>query len=159
MIGTVTSRLKSPARSAKPVLAAQSGHGAATAPVRGRVLIVEDEYFLALENEAALQAAGYEVVGTATTGVNAVALAREQRPDIVLMDIRLAGAGDGIGAAIEISDRFSIAIIFATALSDRETRERAERAFALGWLSKPYSSDEMLAAVSRAMQLLRGRRS
>jgi two-component system, response regulator PdtaR len=158
MIGTVPSRLKSPARSAKPVLAAQSGHGAATAPVRGRVLIVEDEYFLALENEAALQAAGYEVVGTATTGVDAVALAREQRPDIVLMDIRLAGAGDGIGAAIEISDRFSIAIIFATALSDRETRQRAERAFALGWLSKPYSSDEMLAAVSRAMQLLRGRR-
>ena len=72
------------------------------------------------------------------------------------MDIRLAGPRDGIDAAIEISDRFGIAIIFATAPSDRETRERA---FALGWLSKPYSSDEMLAAVSRAMQLLRGRRS
>ena len=106
-----------------------------------------------------MHAAGYEVVETAATGVDAVVLAREKRPDIVPMDIRLAGPRDGIDAAIEISDRFGIAIIFATALSDRETRERAERAFALGWLSKPYSSDEMLAAVSRAMQLLRGRRS
>lgn len=158
MTGAVSDRPVSPAVSAQPVLAAEREHGAATAPLRGRVLIVEDEYFLALENEAVLHAAGYEVVGTAATGADAVLLAREKRPDIVLMDIRLAGPRDGIDAAIEISDRFGIAIIFATALSDGETRERAERAFALGWLSKPYSSDEMLGAVSRAMQLLRGRR-
>jgi DNA-binding NarL/FixJ family response regulator len=161
MIGAVSDRPMSPAMSAQPVLAAQSERRAATAPPRGRVLIVEDEYFLALENEAALHAAGYEAVETAATGVDAVLLAREKRPDIVLNPS--GRARDGIDAAIEISDRLGIAIIFATALSDRETRERAGRAFALGWLSKPYSSDdssdEMLAAVSRAMQLLRGRRS
>ena len=157
MIEAVVDRLKSSA--AGPALAAQDERGAATVPRRGRVLIVEDEYFLALENEAALQGAGYEVVGTAATGADAVLLAQDKRPDIVLMDIRLAGERDGIDTAIEISDRFGIAIIFATALSGRETRERAERAFAVGWLAKPYSSDEMLRAVSRAMQLLRGRRS
>jgi DNA-binding NarL/FixJ family response regulator len=157
MMDAVASRLKSPTPAAGPALAAADERGGAKVPPRGRVLIVEDEYFLALETEAALQAAGYDVVGTAANSADAILLAKDKRPDVVLMDIRLAGERDGIETAIEISDRFGIAIIFATALSGRETRDRAERAFAVGWLSKPYSSDEMLGAVSRAMQLLRGR--
>jgi len=164
MIGAAVDRQLVPSPSVQPVLrramlASENDRGAATAAVRGRVLIVEDEYFLALENEAALHAAGYKVVGIATTADDAVLIARQNHPDVVLMDIRLAGSRDGIDAAIEISDRLGIAIIFATALSDGETRERAERSFALGWLSKPYSSNEMLDAISRAMQLLRDRQS
>lgn len=164
MIGTAVDGHLIPIAAVPPVLrramlASENDRGTAIAAVPGRVLIVEDEYFLALENEAALRAAGYKVVGIAATADDAVMIARQDRPDVVLMDIRLAGSRDGIDAAIEISDYLGIAIIFATALSDGETRERAERSHALGWLSKPYSSNQMLDAISRAMRRLRGSQS
>lgn len=127
------------------------GSGAATLR-QPRVLVVEDEYFVALSIEGALVDAGMTVVGVATTADQAVEMARSERPDVVLMDIRLRGARDGIDAAAEILDRTGIPSIFATAQADPGTRRRGERlARPLGWVSKPFSPGEVVAAVKQGL--------
>ncbi|MFC7539688.1 response regulator [Siccirubricoccus deserti] len=113
---------------------------------------MEDEYFVALDAEDALSAAGFTVVGVAATAEDAVKMAAADRPDIVLMDIRLAGSRDGIDAAAEIRSQLGILSLFATAHSDAATRSRGDAAASpLGWLSKPYSHSEIAAAVSEAI--------
>jgi CheY-like chemotaxis protein len=132
-------------------------------PPRGRVLIVEDEYFVAMASEDALSDAGFDVVGIAATADDAVAKADATRPDLVLMDVRLAPPGsarDGIDAAAEILARFGIRSLFATAHADPGTRARGERAAQpLGWLSKPFSPEDLVAAVGAAVAEARRRRS
>jgi DNA-binding response OmpR family regulator len=104
-----------------------------------------------------LASAGFEVVGVATTAEEAVEIARAERPDLVLMDIRLAGVRDGIDAAAEIRSDLGIPSLFATAHSDAATRARGEGAAApIGWLTKPYAPTELAAAVAAALARLRG---
>ena len=74
-----------------------------------RVLIVDDELWAALDMEWVVQTLGHEVVGPATTAEKAVEFAGRSRPDLVLMDIRLADDSDGVAAAIEIRQRFGVA--------------------------------------------------
>jgi CheY-like chemotaxis protein len=126
-------------------------------PSRGRVLIVEDEYFVALDIEDALSSVGFAIVGIATTAEEAVKVAEVEKPDMVLMDIRLAGARDGIEAAAEIRNRLGIPSLFATAHSDAGTRARGnEAASPLGWLTKPYTGGEVVLAVTQAIAKVRG---
>lgn len=123
-----------------------------TTPSRGRVLIVEDEYFVALNAEDALSDAGFTVIGLAATAEEAARLAEAGRPDLVLMDIRLAGLRDGIAAAADIRQRFGISSLFATAHSDAATKARGDEAASpLGWLTKPYTREEVTLAVANAM--------
>lgn len=151
--------MDTPLRGASPAgapPAARSGAdgrtGTAPSPSRGRILIVEDEYFVALDTEDALTSAGFTVVGVAATAEEAVGMTAAEAPDIVLMDIRLAGPRDGIDAAAEILGRFGIRSLFATAHSDAATRARGDSAAApLGWLTKPYSQGEVTAAVAEAI--------
>lgn len=134
----------------------RAGAGAHASPSRGRVLIVEDEYFVALEAEDSLTEAGFEVVGMAATAEEAVGMAEAGRPDLVLMDVRLAGARDGIDAAAEIRARLGIPSLFATAHSDAATRSRGDDvASPLGWLAKPYTPGELAAAVAGAISRAR----
>lgn len=140
------------------VRATEDRAGATDGP-RGRVLIVEDEFFVAMDAEDSLTAAGFTVIGIAATADAAVALAESQTPDIVLMDIRLVGPRDGIEAAAEIRARFGIPAIFATAHSDPATRRRAEAAAQpLGWLSKPYTRAEVAAALAHGLLRYRAER-
>lgn len=118
----------------------------------GRVLIVEDEYFVALSIEETLSDAGFVVVGMAATAEQAIAMAAAERPDIVLMDIRLGGARDGIDAAAQILERFGIPSILATAQADPGTRRRGEQAARpIGWVFKPFAPGELAAAVGDAV--------
>jgi DNA-binding NarL/FixJ family response regulator len=107
------------------------------------VLIVEDEYLVALQSEIALRDAGFEIVGIASAADEAVEVARSERPNVVIMDVRLIGDRDGIDAALEIYRATGIRCIFATAHSDPETRRRAHAAEPLGWLPKPYTPDQL----------------
>jgi CheY-like chemotaxis protein len=116
-----------------------------------RILIVEDEWFIAIESEAVLRDSGFEVVGIAVSADDAVALAAEHEPDLVLMDIRLRGARDGVDAAIEIRERFDIPSLFATAHSEPRLRAGADAAAPAGWLTKPFSDQQLLAAVRAAL--------
>ena len=120
-------------------------------PRRHRILVVEDEYFVALDIEHRLTQAGYDVVGIADSAPSALRIAEEERPDLAIMDIRLAGARDGTDVAIELWERLGIPSIFATAHGDEATKRRAEQARPLGWLQKP-SSPEALITLGRKVR-------
>jgi DNA-binding response OmpR family regulator len=130
-----------PPRSVRTAAGEPEGVGSA-----GLILVVEDDYFVGLANEQALMDAGYTVVGVVATGEEAIAMAARSRPDLVLMDIRLAGEMDGIDAAIALRGQ-GIPTLFASAHSDRHTRQRGEQAKPTGWLVKPFSDAELVAAV------------
>jgi CheY-like chemotaxis protein len=132
--------------------------GASALPSRGRILIVEDEYFISLDAEDALSSAGFTIVGIAATAEEAVEMAGTERPDMVLMDIRLGGPRDGIDAAAEILGRLGIPSLFATAHADAGTRARGDNAASpLGWVSKPYTHDEITTAAATAIAEARRR--
>lgn len=116
-----------------------------------RIQIVEDQYFVAMNSEVCLQEAGYECTGLATTAGNAFDFAERDRPDLIIMDIRLASRIDGVDAAIAIFEHLGIRCIFASAHADKLVRQQAERAHPLGWLDKPYSNEQLIRAVQRAM--------
>jgi len=121
----------------------------------GRILIVEDDYLVATEIEAALADAGFDLAGVAASAEEALQLAAAQRPSLVVMDIRLAGDRDGIDAAIELFREHGIRCIFATAHYDADTRSRAVAAAPLGWLQKPYAVATLLQMVRQALRDLR----
>ena len=126
----------------------------------GRVLIVEDDYFVALSIEEALAQGGFDIAGMAETADQAVLMARTTRPDIVLMDIRLRGGRDGIDAAREILQSLGIPCVFATAHDDPGMRQRGEQeAKPLGWVLKPFSLHTFVATVSAAVTVARQRRA
>jgi two-component system, response regulator PdtaR len=120
-----------------------------------RVLVVEDDFLIAMQTEVALTAAGFEVVGPAATAEEAVALAGEAQPTLAVMDIRLASSRDGIDAARQLYQDFAIRCIFATAHDDVHTRGRAEPYAPLGWLPKPYTMASLVAVVAEALAQLR----
>jgi DNA-binding NarL/FixJ family response regulator len=120
-----------------------------------RILLVEDDFLIAMQTEIALTTAGFEVVGPATTAEEAVALAGEAQPTLAVMDIRLASTRDGIDAARQIYQDFAIRCIFATAHDDAHTRGRAEPYAPLGWLPKPYTMASLVAVVAGAVAELR----
>jgi DNA-binding NarL/FixJ family response regulator len=140
------------------VYAREGGSGSPTGAARmPRILLVEDDYFVALDAEHALQAAGFVVVGTAATAEEAIALADKEKPDLAVMDIRLAGERDGVEAAVELFRRRGIRSIFATAHADPEMRRRAAAAEPLGWLPKPYTTDSLAELVRQVLKELGGR--
>jgi DNA-binding NarL/FixJ family response regulator len=101
------------------------------------VVIVEDEAFIRLDLEQALMSAGHQVVATAVDADQAVAVVGRERPDVVLIDIRIVGPRDGIDAALEIRQRFDIACIVISAHVDPASRARMAPARPLAILSKP----------------------
>src|SRR3954452_7257575 len=85
---------------------------------QARILVVEDDYFVAMELEHHLQQAGFDVVGVASTAEEAIRIGAAERPTLAIMDVRLVGRRDGIDAAIELSSKFGVPSIFATAHGD-----------------------------------------
>src|SRR5688572_24602414 len=108
-----------------------------------RVLIVEDEFFISLDIKQLLETLGHVVVAIAVSADDAVKIAEIEHPDVVLMDIRLAGPRDGIDAAEEIRRRFGIGSIFVTANTDPQTRQRAQAVQPLGFLQKPLTEHQI----------------
>jgi CheY-like chemotaxis protein len=133
-----------------PPLPAASGTAREDAGRPERILVVEDDYFVSLTIEGDLSDAGYDVVGVVATGEAALARADSLRPDLAIVDIRLAGTLDGVETATELLRR-GIRCIFATAHSDLQTRERAQAAQPLGWLTKPFTSGDLLQAVRQGL--------
>lgn len=117
-----------------------------------RVLIVEDDFLIASDMEAALREAGIEVAGLASSAEEALELAKTAKPAITIMDIRLAGKRDGIDAALELFRTHGIRCVFATAHYDRGTRMRAEPARPLAWVPKPYAMKSLIEAVRTALK-------
>jgi two-component system, response regulator PdtaR len=133
---------------------APQDEGAGTSPSARRVLLVEDEYFIAVELEYWLSEAGHEVVAVATRADEAIAAAQANLPDLVVMDIRLKGLADGIEAAREIYSQLGIRCLFATAHPDVRARIRAAPSQPLGWLAKPFDRDTFMRAFAAALDSL-----
>ncbi len=110
---------------------------------RKRIEIVEDEAVIAMEMAQRLRDFGYDVVGTAASGDQALALATESRPDLIMMDIQIKGNSDGIETARRIRERFDVPILFMTAYGDEATVGRAMDSAPYGYLIKPYRPDEL----------------
>ena len=124
-------------------------------PVRSRrvrILIVEDEAIPAMLLEEMVEDLGFTVCGKAVSGPGAVMAAEDYRPDLVLMDIRLAQGTDGIDAAIEIRQRLGIPSLFMSAFSDQATMVRAQAAQPVGFVGKPYDDARLGAALTAALQ-------
>jgi two-component system, response regulator PdtaR len=118
---------------------------------QARILVVEDEGVVAIDIEEGLKSQGYEVVGVAQTGEDAIAEAERKLPDLILMDIRLKGDVDGITAATCVRDRFHIPVVFLTAYADEATLSRAKIAEPYGYILKPFEEVELRAAIELAL--------
>lgn len=118
------------------------------------ILIIEDDYLIALDIEAGLLAEGFSLAGVATSADEAISMAVSTRPALALMDIRLLGKRDGVDAAVELYRDLGVRCIFTTAHGDRDVRLRAEAAKPLGWLQKPYSIATLITAIRDGFQEL-----
>lgn len=116
-----------------------------------RILVVDDEATITTQLEERLTQMGYQVVGTASSGAEAIALARESRPDIIIMDIVMPGGVDGIEAAGRIKQELDIPVVFLTAYGDEDYIERAKGAEPLGFLTKPYQINTLRATLEVAL--------
>ncbi|BFU94925.1 MAG: protein of unknown function [Nitrospira sp.] len=114
---------------------------------KGNILIVEDEAVVAADLAGKLERAGYRVVGIAADGEEALETAAAQLPDLVLMDIRLAGPMDGIEAAERIREACSIPIIYLTAHSDASTLQRASMTEPFGYILKPFDERDITTQI------------
>ena len=121
-----------------------------------RTLVVEDETLIRLDIVETLEAAGYEVVGQAGDGEQAIALAEELQPELIVMDVKMPGI-DGITAADRILENQNCAIVMLTAFSQSELVDRAHDAGAMAYVVKPFTPAELIPAVeiavSRAQEL------
>jgi two-component system, response regulator PdtaR len=115
-----------------------------------RVLIAEDEALIRLDLAEMLKEEGYEVVGQAGDGQEAVELADTLRPDLVIMDVKMPRR-DGIDAASEIAAKRIAPIVVLTAFSQRELVERARDAGAMAYLVKPFSATDLVPAIEVAV--------
>jgi len=116
-----------------------------------RILIVEDEALVAEDLKEMLQGFGYEVAGIADTGELAITLAGEHHPDLVLMDINLAGEMDGITAGGTIRSRWEIPIIYVTAFATPAIIDRAKKTSPSGYIIKPFNERQIQTAIEIAL--------
>ena len=117
-----------------------------------RVLIVEDETLIAEELRERLSRFGYSVIAAVDTADEGIAIATRERPDLVLMDIRLKGEKDGVQAAQEIRQQVDVPIVYVTAYSDRLTVDRASQTEHDAYLLKPFHRRELKSTIEVAMQ-------
>ncbi|MBC2638456.1 MULTISPECIES: ANTAR domain-containing response regulator [unclassified Rhodococcus (in: high G+C Gram-positive bacteria)] len=114
-----------------------------------RVVVAEDEALIRLDLVEMLREEGYDVVGEAGDGQEAVDLAVELKPDLVIMDVKMPRR-DGIDAASEIAAKRIAPVVILTAFSQRELVERARDAGAMAYLVKPFSTADLVPAVELA---------
>jgi len=118
---------------------------------RQRILVVEDERIVGLDLQEALEELGYEVCAVVPSGEEAIERATRDQPDLVLMDIVLAGELDGIDAAGRIWQDLGLPVVFLTAYADDATLDRAKRTGPFGYLVKPFDERELRTTVEMAL--------
>ena len=116
-----------------------------------RILITEDEALIAMDIDMQLREMGYTPVGHATRGDEAIELARDLKPDLVLMDIQLSGNMDGIAAAQAIHSQLALPVVFVTAFAADEILARAKLTEPYGYILKPFSEREMRTVIEMAL--------
>jgi PAS domain S-box-containing protein len=118
---------------------------------KAQILVVEDETIVAMDLQNRLRGLGHSVPGFWVSGEEAIAMAEELKPDLILMDIKLGGGMDGIEAAYQIRHRFEVPVIYLTANSDETTVQRAKFTEPYGYLLKPFAERELETAIEIAL--------
>ena len=136
--------LPQPSPTANPTVGAHVG-----APVSARILVAEDEALIRLDLVEMLVDAGYDVVAQASNGEQAVALSRELKPDLVMMDVRMPVL-DGISAAEQIGKERIAPVVMLTAFSQKELVERARDAGVMAYIVKPFTASDLVPAIDIA---------
>ncbi|WP_048191079.1 methanogen output domain 1-containing protein [Methanobacterium sp. SMA-27] len=116
-----------------------------------KILVIEDENITALEIQTKLEGWGYEVVGLAGSGEEAIQISNEKGTDLILADIVLRGDMDGIDAVERISQRFDVPVIYLTAHADADTFERAKLTRPSGYVIKPFDDTELKYSIEIAL--------
>lgn len=114
------------------------------------VLIVEDDMIISLVIENMVKELGHNVVGKASSGQDAIDLAIEYEPDLVLMDIRLKGEMDGIEAVMAIREKITTSVIYLTGNSDRVNYDRAKETEFIDLITKPFT----IADLTKSFELV-----
>ncbi len=121
-----------------------------TPSVPRRILVVEDESIIARDIQDSIGELGYDAVGHALTAEEALAMADQVQPDLVLMDIQLQGAMDGLAVAHQLRLRFNLPVVFLTAFSADDVLERAKLAQPYGYVLKPFTARELKTVLAMA---------
>jgi len=108
-----------------------------------RVLIVEDDLIISLVLDRMVHQLGHELVAKVTKGEKAIEIVQKELPDIILMDIRLAGELDGIETMQEIQKKQHIPVIYITGNNDKRNRERAKHTNYIDFLIKPVTAEQL----------------
>lgn len=116
-----------------------------------KILIVEDELIVAQSLENQLRKLGYNIAGKAGYGQEAIDLAGQTNPDMVLMDIKLSGSMDGVEAAEHINKKFGIPVVFLSAFADKETLQRAKITDPYGYIVKPFELRKLYTTIEIAL--------
>ncbi len=116
-----------------------------------KILVVEDEQLVADDLSETLSSLGYEVAALASSGEEAIHHVEQLSPDVVLMDIRLPGAMDGVEAAAEIQSRFQVPVIYLTANADYVTLERVKATHPYGYILKPFNETTLSTTIDIAL--------
>lgn len=116
-----------------------------------KILVVEDEIIVAVNLGQKLKKLGYELVGITSSGEEAIQKAEENHPDLVLMDINIEGNLDGIETAEVLRNRFHTPVIYLTAYADESTLDRAKKTEPLGYIVKPFESDQLRSSIEVAL--------
>ena len=116
-----------------------------------KIMIVEDEWITADDIRMSLQSLGYTVTSMSSSGEEAIQNAEKDRPDLVLMDIKLKGEMDGIEAAGQIRSSYNIPIIYLTAYADEKILERARITEPFGYIVKPFVNEDLKIAIEIAL--------
>jgi len=115
------------------------------------ILIVEDESIIAKDIQHSLKKIGYNVVEICSTGEDAIRVAEELKPDLVLMDIMLQGELSGIEAAMQIREKFNIPIIYLTAYADESTLNKAKITEPYGYIIKPFKEIDLRTSIEMSL--------
>ncbi len=118
---------------------------------KARILVVEDEKIIAKDIESTIKRIGHESVGTVSKGEDAIRVAGECRPDLILMDITLKGEIDGIEAARVINETMKTPIVYITAHQDEDTIEKTKGTNPYGYITKPLDDRDLNTAINSAM--------
>lgn len=118
---------------------------------KARILIVEDSLIVAYHLRKTLEVEGYSVLGIESTGEAALMAIPRQSPDLVMMDIMLAGKMDGVETAMQIRSKHHIPVVFLTALSDKDTIQRAKITEPFGYVTKPFEDREIFTVIEMAL--------
>jgi DNA-binding LytR/AlgR family response regulator len=119
--------------------------------MKTKILIVEDEAIVAKDISVCLERIGYEVVNSFSKGEKALEFLEENKPDLVLMDIMLAGNISGIDTSAKIKKDYDIPVVFLTAYADEKTIERAKITEPYGYVIKPFKEIDLRTSIEMAL--------